>query len=320
MRSLIACSSIALVLLGNGLAASQQEQSLSIKTTAIVLRLLEATGYRYAKAGDGSWRFNFKGDSRDDIPVWVVASDSELAIIAVIASSDEPIGEEGLRALLRANRSIDIGTISIDSDGDYVIQVSYDLERLEKDTFKLAVETAANSADDVYKALKAAAGPRSSSTEPRRRFSAPREATKAIELLNGRATLALDPKAWTETKSNEPGRRTFSHESGDLYGLVITERIAVPTALLRDIVLQNLREAAPDARIVEEQRREVNGTEVLMMRTEATVNGVAVTYVGNYFGREGFGTVQVIAYTGQSLLGEHRAAMDAFANGLRIVK
>lgn len=319
-----ACATLTFTASSSAWAGQQSARSINLETTAIVLRLLESTGYRYAKLADTSWRFNFKGDAKDEIAVWVAVNDEELALIAVIADADEAIGESGLRALLRENGKVEVGTILIDSDGDYVLHATYPLRSLETETFKLAVETAANTADDIYRMLK---GPGNTTARSaarretaRRTVSAPREATQVIQLLGGRATLALDPRKWKETKSTETGRRTFEHISGEIYGIVITERITVPTESLRDIVLENLREGGgTDVKVLEDERRVVNGTEMLMLRTEARVQGIPLAYLGNYYGGDA-GTVQVIAYTGQSLLREHRDAMEEFANGLRLVK
>jgi hypothetical protein len=83
------------------------------------------------------------------------------------------------------------------------------------------------------------------------------------------------------------------------------------------VALNNALEAAPDAKIVEEQRRRVNGTDVVMLRLEGTTSGIAATFLGYYYGGPA-GTVQVICYTGQNLFQEYRPDFEDFLNGFHI--
>jgi hypothetical protein len=99
--------------------------------------------------------------------------------------------------------------------------------------------------------------------------------------------------------------------------MIISERISIPMDKLREIALDNARDAAPDIKVVEEQRRRVNGTDVLMMRLEGTTNGIPFTYLGYYYGGP-VGTIQVITYTGQNLFDEYRKEFEEFLNGFRL--
>lgn len=148
-------------------------------------------------------------------------------------------------------------------------------------------------------------------------FRTPAEATHEIELLRGKAWLSFDPKKWKETKSEETGKRGFQHLNGDGYAMVIIERIQIPTDQLREIALSNMREAASDVKVVEEQRRRVNGTDLLLLRMEVHIKGIPFTYLGYYYGGLE-GTIQVITYTGQNLFDEYRKDFESFLNGLRV--
>jgi hypothetical protein len=79
----------------------------------------------------------------------------------------------------------------------------------------------------------------------------------------------------------------------DGYAMIIAERIEIPLGEIRQIALQNAREAAPDAKIIEEGRRRVNGADVLLLRMEGKASGIAFTYLGYYYGGPA-GTVQVV--------------------------
>jgi hypothetical protein len=70
-------------------------------------------------------------------------------------------------------------------------------------------------------------------------------------------------------------------------------------------------------RLVEEQRRRVNGANVLLMRLDGKTNGVAFTYLGYYYTGPA-GSVQVLTYTGQNLFAEYRPDFEDFLNGFRL--
>jgi hypothetical protein len=127
----------------------------------------------------------------------------------------------------------------------------------------------------------------------------------------------MDGVAWSETKADEPGNLNFRHSSGDLYAMVISERITVPTDTLKGVAIANAKKVSPDIKIVEEERRSVNGVDVLMLRLEGTANGVPFVYLGYYYGGAA-GTVQVVTYTGQNLFSEYRRKMEDFLNGFRL--
>jgi hypothetical protein len=148
-------------------------------------------------------------------------------------------------------------------------------------------------------------------------FRTPAESTQEIEVLKGKAWLSFDPNKWKEEKSEERGRYGFQHVSGDGYAMVISERIQIPTDKLREIAISNAREAAIDIKVVEEQRRRVNGSDLLMLRLEGHIKEIPFTYLGYYCGGPA-GTIQVITYTGQNLFNEYRQDFENFLNGLRV--
>jgi hypothetical protein len=148
-------------------------------------------------------------------------------------------------------------------------------------------------------------------------FTTPPGARAEAEFLNGRASVSYDASKWKETTSTDPGRRNFTHSTGDGYASIIYERIEIPTEQLRVIALDNARKVAPDARIVEDTRRRVNGTDVMLLRMEGTTSGIRFTYLGYYWAGTS-GTVQVITWTGQNLFSEYRGEFENFLNGFHL--
>ena len=315
----------AIVLLTNLLLCEmvQAQDKANIETVARVVRLLEGSGYRYSKLTQSAWSITFQGTNKDSVEVLIVPDRDDLVLLSVIAESAQLDGNAvALRQLLKANANLpERVSVMVDSDNDYIVQTRDTLKQLNAGTFKEALLTIAKASDDIYGTVKTSAVARSSTSSPNgsaaSAFSAPREATQEIEIINGKAALSLSPNLWKETKSTETGRRTFEHANGDGYAMIIAERIEIPIDQLREIALENAREAAPDTKIVEEQRRHVNGADVVMLRLEGKTNGVPFTYLGYYYGGTA-GTVQVITYTGQNLFQEYRRDFEDFLNGFHL--
>ena len=85
------------------------------------------------------------------------------------------------------------------------------------------------------------------------------------------------------------------------------------------IALENARDAAPDAKIVKQEYRTVNGNKVLCLQLNGTMRGIKFAYLGYYISNES-GTVQLVGFTAQSLFKEYQAEIEEFLNGLSAVK
>lgn len=137
--------------------------------------------------------------------------------------------------------------------------------------------------------------------------------SKAVDL-----TVALDPKTWTfaRAETNEDAEYEFKLKDGDVYGMLITEKIEIPLNSLRDIALENGQQVAPNLQIIEEDRRTVNGLELLYMKMEGSFNGIDIAYIGYYYSNEQ-GTTQFVSYTGQSLISAYEDQIFELLNGLK---
>jgi hypothetical protein len=148
------------------------------------------------------------------------------------------------------------------------------------------------------------------------KLNVPAAFKRPVELGRGTYIVLLDEKKWRiNKKEQEPGRFTFNHATGDVYAMSITERIAVPMETLKKIAIDNAREAAPDARVIVEERRRINGLDVLCMQIEGTLNGISFTYYGYYHSNDK-GTVQLLGYTATNLFDEYRAELTDLLSGL----
>lgn len=127
----------------------------------------------------------------------------------------------------------------------------------------------------------------------------------------------LDAKEWSFEKaaSNPEAEYELQLKGGDLYGMIITEKIEIPLEMLKSIAIENARLAAPDSKIVEEEYRMVNGLKVLMLRIDGSMQGIKFSYFGYYFSNEN-GTVQFITYTAQNLIEDYYSDCEKLLNGL----
>ncbi len=131
----------------------------------------------------------------------------------------------------------------------------------------------------------------------------------------GKVSLYFDSTKWIQEKSDDPEKISFEYREGDLYGLMISERLALPISTLRDIAIKNAQSAAPDVKVVHEENRKVNGVNLLCMQMNGTINGIKFTYYGYYYAGKS-GSIQLLTYTSQNLFQESLPAMTEFLNGL----
>ena len=131
------------------------------------------------------------------------------------------------------------------------------------------------------------------------------------------AKFSINPKAWTFKKGNEDAEFELQLKDGDLYGLAITERLQIPMPMLAQVAMANALEFAPNAKIVKQEYRIVNGHTVIYMEISGTSQGLKFKYFGYYHSNKS-GSTQYIAYTGESLEELYRSDIDDFLNGFSV--
>ena len=127
----------------------------------------------------------------------------------------------------------------------------------------------------------------------------------------------INPKTWSfeKEKPEESAEFSFRKKNGDLYGMMICEKIPIPLESLKEIALSNARDAAPDIKLVKQEYRMVNGKKILMLQMKGTIQGLKFIYYGYYYSNEN-GTVQLLTYTGEKLMNEYIADAESLLNGL----
>jgi hypothetical protein len=150
-----------------------------------------------------------------------------------------------------------------------------------------------------------------------RSYNKPASARKRIKAPFGNFAMWIDESQWKQGKSNDVGTLTFTSTDGDLYARVISERIGLPTDTLKDVVLSNLRDKDQNGTIVLEEKRIINGKQVLVLQMDMTVSNVPFRFFGYCYGGTS-GTIQVWTYTAQSIFDKTTEASTQFLNGLEI--
>jgi hypothetical protein len=156
-------------------------------------------------------------------------------------------------------------------------------------------------------------------TAPRGRFNRPASARRVFKTERGNFSVWYDESKWQLSRraNTETGKQSFNLVNGDGYAMIIAEGLSIPMTALKRIALENARMAAPDARIILEEKRIVNGREVLCLKILGTIEQIPFTYYGYYYGGPA-GTIQVITFTGQNLFNRYEAEFTSFLNGLEI--
>lgn len=150
-----------------------------------------------------------------------------------------------------------------------------------------------------------------------RRFTKSKSASFLLKSSRHNTGFWLDPKKWsfTKAKNNEDAEYELQLKDGDLYAMIISEKVEIPLETLRTIALSNCTASAPDAWIVNEEYRTVNDLQVLMMQINGTMEGIKFVYYGYYYSNSS-GTVQFVTYTAQNLIESYRSECEELLNGL----
>jgi hypothetical protein len=120
---------------------------------------------------------------------------------------------------------------------------------------------------------------------------------------------------WKKTsKFNEDQEAQFQLKNGDAYVMSIAEGVEIPIETLGDIAIKNAENASPNVRVTHKEYRNVNGTDVLHMRLEGTLQGINFIYYGYYFSNKG-GSVQLVGYTSANLFDKYKKDLEDFLNG-----
>lgn len=149
---------------------------------------------------------------------------------------------------------------------------------------------------------------------PRRFARAPQQSFE-VKSTRTKAALWIEPAQWSFKRMDTDHEYRFQHKGGAVYASLITEVLQLPLEMMLEAGLENARQAAPDARVVERELREVNGQKVGMQLIRGTMKGLDVVYFSYAFS-DASGSTQAVAWTTANAFAQHRPAMEKWLNGL----
>jgi hypothetical protein len=145
------------------------------------------------------------------------------------------------------------------------------------------------------------------------------QATSPFRTVVRRFTVKYDIAQWVlqPAKEGDPTRRHFRHRSLPLTAVIAADEYPVPTRSLRQVVEQNARASGVVVTPLIDEEREHSGHKVGYLRLLASVQGMDLIYVNQYYG-DSDGNVQVICFTAQTLYAKGHAECHRFIDGLSI--
>jgi hypothetical protein len=150
------------------------------------------------------------------------------------------------------------------------------------------------------------------------RFVSPPVPFRFVGVVTGPCGVWIDPQKWERASSEEnPIKIDFNHKKGEAYAILIAERVSFSMELLKKAAVANAKKVALDVKIASEEKRVVNGKELLCLKFTATIQGTPYIYYGYYYGGSER-SLQVVTCTACNLFDEFKQDLDDFLNGTRI--
>ncbi len=156
---------------------------------------------------------------------------------------------------------------------------------------------------------------------PSGHYQKPASATRLVRSRRGDFGIWLDSSQWRIQRKNQNSDTMFEfqHRNRDAYAMVIAERITMPLKALRRVAIENVKAVGKNVRVESEEKRVINGSEVLMLKISAVIQSIPFVYY-NYYYTGKIGSIQIITYTGANLFEEYKADFDDLLNGFVILK
>jgi hypothetical protein len=107
---------------------------------------------------------------------------------------------------------------------------------------------------------------------------------------------------------------SLENHDGEVIAMIITEKKQVPVQRIKDAAVDNFHRTGTEFKISEEQKIIVNGTEGLLLKIDALVDGIPFSYLNGYFSTPQ-GTFQLITFTAYNLFDRYRQEMMDLISG-----
>jgi hypothetical protein len=171
--------------------------------------------------------------------------------------------------------------------------------------------------DGTWVSADSAPKPAKSIETNKKKFEKPKNSAFLLKSTRNNSAYWINTGKWSfsKTQADAAAEYRFQLKGKDLYGMAITEGIEMPLESLVDIALTNARSAAPDAKMILQEYRVVNGKKVIYMEFKGTIKGVNFIYHGYYYSNSS-GSTQLLTYTAANTVAKYKSEMDDLLNGL----
>jgi hypothetical protein len=148
-------------------------------------------------------------------------------------------------------------------------------------------------------------------------FTKPATANFLLKSKNCAVGFWVNPKKWNfEKATDNTSEYSFSLKENNTTGaFVVTEQTGMPLNYLRKFAIENIQKAASAFKIIKEEYRYVNGLKVLLIESNATVEGVSITYV-NYYYSDTASTIQFLTFAPNNIINKYKNELEVLLNGL----
>jgi hypothetical protein len=129
----------------------------------------------------------------------------------------------------------------------------------------------------------------------------------------------IDENKWrmSEVTFDPEAEFNFVHTAGNGYAMVIDKIVYMPFEQLKNVALENIKKVAPDVKITFEEKRSINGNEVLSLKMEGTIQSIPSVFLGYYYAGEA-GTIQIITYAAKNLIDAFEVDFIEFLGGFEV--
>jgi hypothetical protein len=107
------------------------------------------------------------------------------------------------------------------------------------------------------------------------------------------------------------------HQSGEVWMKVVAEPFQIGIEDLAEISLNQVKNSDPMAKVTRNGSRQVNGLNLVFREIEATLFQLPFTFYNHYYS-DTSGCIQILGWTGRSLLEKHRSTIEEFLEGFEV--
>ncbi|MDH4262159.1 MAG: hypothetical protein OEV78_03835 [Spirochaetia bacterium] len=149
-----------------------------------------------------------------------------------------------------------------------------------------------------------------------KKFTTPSLSKDNVKGKNTQYTINYDSKKWKilEKSLSEIAEYSLEYTDAKAYAMVVPENEYIPMEELRNVVIQNVREASSSVKILNEEERVVNGVKVIMLTIKANIEGMNFIYM-YYIYSEKKSSFQIVGFTAEESFPDYKNDIEELLNG-----